>query len=114
MNVEQIRRFCLGIAPDVEERMPFGAFRCARDVLVFYVAGHMFCFFDLNNFGIVTLKCDPDEIPVLRETYEWVGAPYNMNPKYWIGLRADVAPDDLTKRLIINSYNIVKQKHEKK
>ncbi len=44
MNIEEFREFCLSL-PGVTEKMPFGAFRWAKDILVFfYVKGKMFCF----------------------------------------------------------------------
>ena len=55
MNIEDYRNYCLSLGDDVEERMPFKAFHYAIEVLVFYVHGHMFSFFDCNNFSVVTL-----------------------------------------------------------
>ena len=37
MNIEDYRNYCLSLGDDVEERMPFRAFRYASEVLVFYV-----------------------------------------------------------------------------
>ena len=42
MNIEEYRSFCLSLGSDVEERMPFGAFKAAQGVLAFYVKGHIF------------------------------------------------------------------------
>ena len=112
MNIEDYRSYCLSLGDDVEERLPFTAFRYASDVLVFYVCGHMFAFFDCNNFNIVTLKCQPDRIADLRERYPSVGKPFNESPKYWIGVSTE-APDALLRELTQNSYLIVKQKYSK-
>ena len=68
MNIEDYRDYCLSLGDDVEERMPFKAFRYASEVLVFYVCGHMFSFFDCNNFSVVTLKCQP--YTLVREKYQ--------------------------------------------
>ena len=62
MNVEDIREFCLSLGSDVEEKLPFVKFKNGEGVLVFYVCGHMFCFFDLNDFQTISLKCQPERI----------------------------------------------------
>ncbi len=77
MNIEDYRNYCLSLGDDVEERMPFKAFRYASEVLVFYVYGHMFSFFDCNNFSVVTLKCQPDRIEDLKERHSCIGKPFN-------------------------------------
>ena len=113
MNIEEYREFCLSVGDDVEEKMPFTAFRYAGGVLVFYVNGHMFSFFDCDNFGVVTLKCQPERIVELKEEYRCIVKPFNMSPKYWIGIDANTAPDDLLMNLTRNSYEIVKAKYKK-
>ena len=67
MNVEDLRSYCLSLDADVVEKFPFTAFRYAKDVLVFYISGHMFCYFDINDLSNVTVKCDPDSIPELED-----------------------------------------------
>ena len=62
MNVEEIREYCLSLGSDVEEKLPFVKFKNGEGVLVFYVCGHMFCFFDLNDFQVISLKCQPERI----------------------------------------------------
>lgn len=34
MNIEEFREYCLSL-PDASEKMPFGAFRWAKDILAF-------------------------------------------------------------------------------
>ena len=48
MNVEDLRSYCLSLDTDVVEKFPFTAFKYAKDVLVFYISGHMFCYFDIR------------------------------------------------------------------
>ena len=60
MNIEDYREYCLSLGEDVEEKLPLTAFRYASGVLVFYVHGHMFSFFDCDNFSVITLKCQPE------------------------------------------------------
>ena len=97
-----------------EMPLDFTAFHHASGVLVFYVYGHMFSFFDCDNFGIITLKCQPERIEELKAQYSFIGRPYNESPKYWIGIDANTAPDDILRELTRNSYEIVKTKYKKK
>ena len=114
MNVEEYRNYCLSIGDDVEEKLPFKAFPGGESVLVFYVRGHVFAYFDIDHFGVVTLKCQPDRIGELRATHSCVGKPFNLPEKHWIGVDAIVASDELLMELTLNSYNIVKAKYARK
>jgi len=113
MNIEDYREYCLSLGVDVEEKLPFTAFHYASGVLVFYVHGHMFSFFDCDNYGVITLKCQPDRIDELKMEHVSIGKPFNMSPKHWIGIDANIAPDDLLRELTRNSYEIVKAKYKK-
>ena len=113
MNIEDYREFCLSLGGDVEEKLPFTAFHYASGVLVFYVHGHMFSFFDCDNFSVVTLKCQPERIDELRAQHDCVGKPFNLSAKHWIGVDATTAPDQLLLQLTRNSYEIVKAKYKK-
>ena len=73
MNIEDYREYCLSLGEDVEEKLPFTAFHHASGVLVFYVHGHMFSFFDCDDFSIVTLKCQPERIEELKAQYSFIG-----------------------------------------
>ena len=112
MDVETYRDFCLSLN-NVEEKMPFSAFKSATDVLVFYINNHIFSFFDVNIFDKITLKCFPDKILELKEQYSFIENPYNMSPKYWIGINPRLADNNVLKQLTITSYNIVKEKYKK-
>ena len=63
MNIEDYRDYCLSLGSDVEEKLPFTMFKSGENVLVFYVCGHMFAFFDCADYSVVTLKCG-----------NWIGA----------------------------------------
>ncbi|MBR1552111.1 MAG: MmcQ/YjbR family DNA-binding protein [Muribaculaceae bacterium] len=109
MNIEDFRNFCLSL-PDVTEGTPFEKF--AKDkftILVFYVRRHMFCYFNIDDFTSITVKCNPGDIVELKERYQAIGAPYNGNPKYWIGveLHSDVS-DDQVLSLVLDSYRMVR------
>ena len=77
MNIEDYREFCLSLGADVEEKLPFQKFKSGEGVLVFYVMGHMFSFFDCNDFSVISLKCQPERIEDLKAQYECIGKPYN-------------------------------------
>jgi len=107
MNVEEFREFCLSL-PGSSEKMPFQAFRAAQSILAFYVGGRIFCFFDIDKFDACTIKCAPDLIDELKAGYMAVGAPYNMNLKYWLSIRFnDDMPDKEIKHWTRKSYEIV-------
>ncbi len=121
------REFCLSLGEDIEEKLPFQKFKNGEGVLVFYVMGHMFSFFDCNDFSVISLKCQPERIEDLKAQYECIGNPYNESPKHWIGINPKfapdkhwiginptTAPDDLLKELTRNSYKVVKAKYTKK
>ena len=114
MNIEEYRSYCLSLGADVEERMPFGAFKAARGVLVFYVAGHMFSYFDMDNFTVVNLKCQPERIAELRERCAAVGKPYNGPERHWIGVNPSLADVRLLRLLTLNSFLIVRAKYKRR
>ena len=114
MNIEDYRNYCLSLGDDVEEKFPFTKFKSGEGVLVFYVCGHMFSFFDCDQFTVISLKCQPERIVELKEENSCIGDPFNESHKYWIGINPQMAPDDLLKNLTRNSYEIVKAKYTKK
>lgn len=109
MNIEEFRDFCLSF-PDTHEGMPFdGFFRNSRSILVFYVGKKMFCFFDLDKFDYVTLKCDPEIINELRDNKD-ITKPFNLSPKHWISvsLNGDIS-QEMLKDLVKKSYKLVSE-----
>ena len=63
MNVEEFREYCLSL-PDVTEATPFEKFSKGKfTILVFYVNSHMFCYFNVDDFSNITIKCESSEIP---------------------------------------------------
>ena len=114
MNIEDYRYYCLSLGADVDEKLPFQKFKNGEGVLVFYVHGHMFSFFDCNDFCVISLKCQPERIDELKAQHSCIGNPYNESPRHWIGIDPSTAADDLLKQLTLNSYNIVKNKYKYK
>ncbi|MCR5077708.1 MAG: MmcQ/YjbR family DNA-binding protein [Prevotella sp.] len=110
MNTEELRDYCLSLSADVEEKFPFQQFKAAKDVLAFYISGHMFCYFDINDLHHVTVKCRKDDIPSLLEQHSWLSKPYNGNPKYWIGIDATKDDTEIVRKLIEDSFFLVRKK----
>ena len=105
MNIEDYREYCLSLGNDIEEKLPFQKFKNV---------GHMFSFFDCNDFSVISLKCQPERIEDLKAQYKCIGNPYNESPKHWIGINPLTAPDDLLQELTRNSFEIVKAKYASK
>lgn len=115
MNVESFRDYCLSL-PDSYEKMPFaGFFRNADALLVFYVGEKMFCMVDIDRFDKCTLKSSPEEIEALKDEYEAVEKPFNLSPKYWIGIRfGEDMPEGKVLECVRRSYEIVASAQQKK
>lgn len=114
MNIEDLRDFCLSLG-DVTEKTPFGKFARRFDsVLAFYVCGHIFCMTDLNDFSTVTLKSTLEEIEELKIRSHSIAGAHNPLKRDWIevAVNADI-PDREIRRLIRNSYTIIRAKHTK-
>lgn len=113
MNVEELRNYCLSLSPEVEEKFPFQKFKAAKDILVFYIGGHMFCYFDINHLECVSMKNTEEESLRLREQYDYINLPYNANKSYakcWIGVDVTRAETALVEQLIADSFSIVSKK----
>ena len=113
MNIEEYRDYCLSLGEGIEEKFPFTKFKHGEGVLVFYVCGHMFSFFDCDDFKVISLKCQPERIEELKAEHPYIGNPFNESPKHWIGIDPNTAPDALLEELTRNSYEIVKAKYSK-
>ena len=84
-------------------------------MLAFYVNGHTFCYCDIDDFKTVIVKCQPERIPELLETTKGIGLPdSHFNAKYWIGLEIQLIDAEMLKKLIANSYDIVRSKYKRK
>lgn len=77
MNIEDFRDFCL-LKAGVTEETPFGP-----ETLVFKVGGKVFALTDIDTFGSINLKCNPERAAELREQYDYVLPGYHMNKKHW-------------------------------
>lgn len=114
MNVEELREFCLSLG-EVEEKIPFGKFARRYDAtLVFYVMGHMFCMFDLDDFTWVAMRSTADEIEDIALTHTAI-LPGRKNMPLWlnVGLGGDIA-DSMIITLIKRAYEIINKKYQSK
>ena len=115
MNIEELRDYCLSL-PDVTEATPFEKFSRGRyTILVFYVSGHMFCYFNIDDFKFITIKCDPEQMAELKERYQAIGEPFNGDKRYWISVEvnSDVNDEEL-RELVRKSYVLVKDRKRHK
>lgn len=109
MNIEDFRTYCLSFE-GVHDKMPFDKATSEYDknLLVFYVADKWFCFVNIDVFDFCNIKCHPEQIIGLQDTYEGIKPGYHMNKKHWISVyfNSDV-PDKTIKELVKQSYDIV-------
>lgn len=102
MNIEELREYCLSLK-GVTEEFPFG-----ESVLVFKVAGKMFCLTNLDEKFSIAVKNDPEKNVELREEYPAIKPGYHMNKKHWNTIEIDGSiSDDMLKNLIDESYDLV-------
>lgn len=106
MDLETFYEYSLS-PKGVSEHFPFD-----EDTLVLKVGGKIFLLSSLcaweKGSPKVNLKCDPEKAQELRAEYESIQPGYHMNKKHWntISINEDV-PDDLLKKLIDHSYELV-------
>ena len=108
MDVLQIREYCLSLGSDVEETTPFG-----DDNIVFKTGGRMFALVDIQTAWLA-VKCDPERAVELREQYEYVTPAYHFNKKHWNGIEASVAPAELLRQWIRDSFKLVNAQYARK
>ena len=90
--------------PGATEDFPFGP-----EVMVFKVLGKMFGAVAWEETPLrVSLKCDPDRVESLRETYPAIQPPRYFDKRHWnqVTLDGSVA-DALVRELVDHSYALV-------
>jgi predicted DNA-binding protein (MmcQ/YjbR family) len=102
MNIELLREHCIS-KKAVTEEFPFD-----NDTLVFKVAGKMFALTSLSQPVSVNLKCDPEKVEELRQTYEAINPGYHMSKAHWntVNFNEDVN-DKLLLSMVNDSYDLV-------
>lgn len=109
MDLEIFRSYCLGLK-GVTEEMPFG-----EQTLVFKVEGKMFALTDIDSFGSINIKCDPEQAIELRERHAAVQPGYHMNKQHWNTVLIDGSLSSKTiLQWTLDSYNLVVAKLPKK
>jgi predicted DNA-binding protein (MmcQ/YjbR family) len=109
MNLEKIREYCLSL-PHVTEEVLWG-----KD-LVFKIGGKMFAVIglDAGPASQFSFKCAPEEFAELTELDGIIPAPYAAR-YHWVAVqKPGVLKQSEIKRLIKDSYEIVKGKLPKK
>ena len=103
MNIEEFRDYCLD-KPGVTDGTPFDA-----ETLVFKVGGKMFALTDMDTFGSINLKCDPERAVELREAHDYVLPGYHMSKVHWNTILIGTGiPERQLRELIDHSYELVK------
>jgi predicted DNA-binding protein (MmcQ/YjbR family) len=71
--------------------------------------------YEWGNRLCVNLKCDPLEADFLRQAFDGVAPAYHMNKTHWntVTVGGDV-PEEELRRMIGNSYDLIKPKVRKR
>ena len=99
MNIDDIRKYCLGFA-QATEKLQWG------DALCFKVRGKMFAVAGLDNPRL-TFKCTPDVFAELIERDGMRPSPYLARYKWVMMERLDALPDAEIRENIRQSYEMV-------
>jgi len=123
LSLEKIEQYILS-KPSGYLEFPFG-----EGVAVFKVKNKMFATLSLGKMGKgdvksdsseprdwwMNLKCDPDELVMLRDIFPSVIPAYHMNKKLWNTIILDGSiPQGEIERMIDNSFMLVVSKMTKK
>jgi len=112
MTRQELIDYCLSL-PAAYEDYPFGDGWCVvRHSTNKKGFAHIYY---INGELRVNLKCDPLEADFLRQTFSGVTAAYHMNKQHWnsVVLGGDV-PNEEIKRMIGDSYDLIKPKARKR
>ena len=104
MDAGAIRRLCLSFAEAVEER-PFGP-----ETSVFKVGGKIFAIVALEAAPPlrISLKCEPELVPALREAYPAINPGYHLNKRHWNTVTLDGSLGaELVHDLVEDSWDLV-------
>jgi predicted DNA-binding protein (MmcQ/YjbR family) len=104
MNIDQLRKICLGFAGATEQIQ-------WKDDLLFKVGGKMFAVTPLEPARLwLTLKADPEEFEELTERPGIIPAPYLARAK-WISIETpESLPQAEVAALLGKSYELVRAK----
>lgn len=92
-------------------------FKAEWDAERFMVGGKMFAMKggDKEEKPILTLKCDPEKAPLIREQYKDIVPGYYMNKAHWnsIYLEGDV-PQEVMEAMLQEAYSLLMASFSKK
>ena len=102
MNIEQAREFALGLNHEVTEDL------FAENWISFRIGGKWFMLMQLDApEPRVAVKLKPAQSTELRELYNGIRPAYHMNKIHWNDVYLNSLKDDLVRRLIADSFNLV-------
>ena len=95
---------CIESKPAVTSDFPFGL-----DTRVFRVGNKIFVLMSWDQEPIrISLKAEPTDAVILRQTYPAVSPGYHLNKQHWNTLMCDgTVPDDEVRLMIDESYRLV-------
>lgn len=102
MELHDLRALCLA-KPGATESSPFGP-----GALVMKVGGKIFAIIsERSDPPDISLKCEPELAPRLRESYAAVKPGYHLNKRHWNTVVVDGSVDDELRDWIDDSYDLV-------
>ena len=103
MDLARLRTQCLSL-PGATADHPFGP-----GALVMKVGGKIFAIIAEDaEPPTISLKCEPELAPLLREAYEAVRPGYHLNKRHWNTVTVDGSvPDDALLGWIEDSHDLV-------
>ena len=104
MDAGAVRSLCMSFAEAVEER-PFGP-----QTSVFKVGGKMFALaaLDAEPPLRISLKCEPELVPALRESYPAINPGYHLSKRHWNTVTLDGSlGEQFVHDLVEDSYDLV-------
>lgn len=113
MNKIDTIKYCLTM-PDTYEDYPFhdpdfAVIRCKNNKKVFA------WIFDREGYTWINVKCTPEWRDFWRDAFESVIPAYHLNKTHWNSIILDGTVGDIdVKRMIAESYDLVKKKNVKK
>lgn len=104
MNIEEVREYALSL-PQATEDMPYGP-----DWLIFRIGGKIFLHIWLESpEPTCAVKLPPQEGEELRDSMGGAVRPaYHLNKTHWNDLMLEQTDDDVVRRLIRKSYDLVR------
>lgn len=102
MNIENVRLYALSL-PRVTEDQAYGP-----DWVLFRIEGKIFLHIWLNSpKPTCAVKLPPEQGQQLRAHYDGIRPAYHLNKVHWNDVYLDEIDNEMVKKLIIESYNLV-------